>query len=88
MTDSNVETAGLTAEKDAKCRCQIIDWSRDRYEPHIPAQPEWEQADDCPVHPLATAEKDAPCREVCGQVCAELGCAAAQSIPPGGESDD
>lgn len=27
-------------------------------------------------------ENDAPCREVCGQVCAELGCAAAQPIPP------
>lgn len=34
-----------------KCRCQIVGWSRDPYEPHIPAQPEWEQADDCPVHP-------------------------------------
>lgn len=35
----------------SECRCQIIGWSRDPYEPHIPAQAEWEQADDCPVHP-------------------------------------
>lgn len=35
-----------------ECRCQIIGWSRDPYEPQIPAQPEWEQADDCPVHPI------------------------------------
>ena len=33
------------------CRCRIIGWSRDPYEPHIPTQAEWEQADDCPVHP-------------------------------------
>lgn len=36
---------------EAECRCQIVGWSRDPYEPHVPAQPEWEQADDCPVHP-------------------------------------
>lgn len=48
-----------SAEKGA-CRCQIIGWSRDPYEAHIPSQPEWEQADDCPVHPLAPdAESDA-----------------------------
>lgn len=35
-----------------ECRCQIVGWSRDPYEPHIPAQAEWEQADDCSVHPL------------------------------------
>ena len=40
-----------TTETD-ECRCQIVGWTRDPYEPHIPAQPEWEQADDCPVHPL------------------------------------
>lgn len=36
----------------AACRCQIVGWMRDPYEPHIPAQAEWEQADNCPVHPL------------------------------------
>lgn len=36
------------------CRCRIIGWSRDPYEPHIPAQLEWEQADDCAVHPLTS----------------------------------
>ena len=44
----------LSAEKD-ECRCQIVGWSRDPYEPHIPARAEWEQADDCPVHPLPSA---------------------------------
>lgn len=40
-------------EKGAR-RCQIVGWSRDPYEPHIPAQAEWEQADDCPIHPLSS----------------------------------
>lgn len=50
------------AEKDA-CRCQVVGSSRDPYEPHIPAQAEWEQADDCPVHPLLpSAVASFPCR--------------------------
>lgn len=36
----------------AACRCKIVGWTSDPAEPHIPEQPEWEQADDCPVHPL------------------------------------
>lgn len=35
-----------------ECRCRIIGETRDPYEPHIPGRAEWEQADDCPVHPL------------------------------------
>ena len=38
------------------CRCQIVGWSRDPAEPHIPSQAEWEQADDCPVHPMTPTE--------------------------------
>jgi hypothetical protein len=43
------------------CRCQVVGETRDPYEPHIPAQAEWEQADDCPVHPLPSslAQRDA-----------------------------
>lgn len=44
---------------EERCRCQIVGWSRDPFEPHIAAQPEWEQADDCPVHPLPPAVPDA-----------------------------
>lgn len=40
----------------AGCRCQVVGVNRDPYEPHIPAQPEWEQADDCPVHPLSMGD--------------------------------
>lgn len=43
---------------DERCECQIIGWSRDPYEPHIPAQAEWEQADDCPVHPRTSPAPD------------------------------
>lgn len=35
------------------CRCRVVGSTRDPYEPHIPARAEWEQADDCPVHPLS-----------------------------------
>jgi hypothetical protein len=46
---------GVIAKQRADaCRCQVVGESRDPYEPHIPAQPEWEQAEDCPVHPLST----------------------------------
>ena len=40
------------ADDASVCRCQIIGWSRDPVEPHIPAQAEWEQVDDCPAHPF------------------------------------
>lgn len=43
-----------------QCRCRVVGSTRDPYEPHIPAQLEWEQADDCPVHPLLTTETTQP----------------------------
>lgn len=49
---------GLGVAAKGGCRCQIVGWSRDPYESHIPAQAEWEQADDCPVHPIVGGEQD------------------------------
>lgn len=54
-------------ENDAGCRCQIVGWLRDPYEPHIPARAEWEQADDCPAHPLRIIAPDpTPYNEIAG----------------------
>jgi hypothetical protein len=63
-----------TAPTPDQCRCKVVDWTRDPAEPHIPAQPEWEQADDCPVHPLtaAPAPNAADEREAIVEVAAEV----------------
>lgn len=46
--------AWLDPEVDTSpaCVCPYVGVTRDPYEPHIPAQYEQEQADNCPVHPL------------------------------------
>lgn len=44
----------MSASNEMDCTCRIVGWARDHAEPHVPAQPEWEQADDCPVHPMTT----------------------------------
>lgn len=58
LTDEELAAAeaptATASEGATECRCQIIGWNHDPYEPHIPKVPEYDQADDCPVHPLAT----------------------------------
>ena len=51
MSQYGPDLDGEDDQPEAECRCEIVGWSRDPYEPNIRAQPEWEQADDCPVHP-------------------------------------
>lgn len=59
--DAAIARQALPPAANDACRCQIVGWSRDPYEPHIPAQPEWEQADDCPVHPRSKDSVVAVC---------------------------
>lgn len=54
MSDHDTPEVG-SGQTAGECRCRTIGGSRDPYEPHIPTMPEWEQADDCPVHPCAPA---------------------------------
>lgn len=44
----------------------------------------------CPtcIEAVIPPEQTTPCPEVCGQVCAELGCAAVQTFSPGKRTDD
>lgn len=68
---------------ESECRCQIVGWTRDPGEPHVPSQAEWEQADDCPVHPAVDyCEHDVSDYLTCGR-CAAQGCLCAHvpSIP-------